>query len=211
MQLRNSLVFLRTRGAGPISAKVFVGNLNYRTTKEELIEFLSPAGEIVDAFLPTDRETGRPRGFGFVTFATEDQAQACIEQFDGVEMSGRRLNINKADDRGRKPRRSEPATEFKRGGGRGRGAGGGGGGGDRRDDRRGGGGGGRPPRPPRGGAAAAPPPPEPEYTTEDRRDPDAADEPTETDEWGKTSQPWKKKKKKSKGSRRGLRSKKRSL
>ncbi len=207
----NSLVNSTLRGAGPISAKVFVGNLNYRTTKEELIAFLSPAGEIVDAFLPTDRETGRPRGFGFVTFASEEQAQACIEQFDGVEMGGRRLNINKADDRGRKPRRSEPATEFKRGG-RGRGGPGGGGGGGRRDDRRGGGGGRggpRPPRPPRG--AAAPPPPEPEYTTEDRRDPDATDESHETDEWGKSSQPWKKKKKKSKGSRRGLRSKKRSL
>lgn len=206
----NSLVNSTLRGAGPISAKVFVGNLNYRTTKEELIAFLSPAGEIVDAFLPTDRETGRPRGFGFVTFASEEQAQACIEQFDGVEMGGRRLNINKADDRGRKPRRSEPATEFKRGG-RGRGGPGGGGGGGRRDDRRGGGGGRgpRPLRPPRG--AAAPPPPEPEYTTEDRRDPDATDESHETDEWGKSSQPWKKKKKKSKGSRRGLRSKKRSL
>ena len=130
-------------------------------------------------------------------------------------MSGRRLNINKADDRGRKPRRSEPATEFKRGpGGRGRGGpGGSGDGGGRRDDRRGGGGGGggRPPRggPPRG---ATPPPVEPEYTTEDRRDPDAYEEPSsETDEWGKSAQPWKKKKKKSKGSRRGLRSKKRSL
>lgn len=201
--------------SSPISAKVFVGNLNYRTTKEELVAFLSPAGEIVDAFLPTDRETGRPRGFGFITFATEAQAQACIEQFDGVELSGRRLNINKADDRGRKPRRSAPATEFKRGS---RGGGGGGGGDRPRGDRpprggprRGGGppGAGRPGR--SFGAPPPPPPTEPEYTTEDRRFQEDDDEDVPQDEWG-DSQGWKKKKKKkAKGSRRGLRAKKRSL
>ncbi len=151
-------------GAKTISAKVFVGNLNYRTTKEELMEFLSPAGEIVDCFLPTDRETGRPRGFGFVTFASPEQATACVEQFDGQDFNGRRLNINPAEERGRRPGGRDrrpgggrgPVQEFKRGGrreeggrreggfrGRREDGGGGGGGGfrGRRDD--GGGGGGR--------------------------------------------------------------------
>ncbi len=200
------------RRRSPISAKVFVGNLNYRTTKEDLVAFLSPVGEIIDAFLPTDRETGRPRGFGFITFATEEQAKACIEQFDGVELGGRRLNINRAEDRGRKPRggRGAPATEFKRGGR-----------GDfRRPPRSGGGpgprsagrGDGRPPR--REFRSAAPPPlpvAEPEYTTEDRRYQDDEDEIASGDEWGEQPAWKKKKKKKAKGSRRGLRAKKRSL
>lgn len=171
--------------------------------------FLSPAGEIIDAFLPTDRETGRPRGFGFITFATEDQAKACIEQFDGVELGGRRLNINRAEERGRKPRggRGAPATEFKRGSR--------GDGGDFRRGSRGPGpssagrGDGRPPR--REFRGAPPPPPvEPEYTTEDRRYQDDEDEVASGDEWGEQPS-WKKKKKKAKGSRRGLRAKKRSL
>ncbi len=192
-----------------ISAKVFVGNLNYRTTKEELSAFLSPAGEIVDAFLPTDRESGRPRGFGFVTFATEEQATKCIEQFDGADFGGRRLNINKADDRGRGKR--GPKTDVKRGGGsrpeskRGRP-------GFKPGARPGGPGGKRPPRAGAGagGAGTAPPSIEPEYDTEDRRwQEDEGDDP-EQDEWG-SSPSWKKKKKKRKGSRRGLRAKKRSL
>ena len=90
-------------GAGIISAKVFVGNLNYRTTKEELSAFLGAAGEIVDCFLPTDRETGRPRGFGFVTFASPEQAKACVEKFNGADFNGRALNINAAEERGRPP------------------------------------------------------------------------------------------------------------
>ena len=94
-----------------ISAKVFVGNLNYGTTKEDLVSVLSECGEIVDAFLPTDRESGRPRGFAFITFANNEQARACIERFNGHELGGRRLNVNQADDR---PRRGGPG-----GGGRG--------------------------------------------------------------------------------------------
>jgi len=97
-----------------ISAKVFVGNLNYSTTKEDLVGLLSGAGEIVDAFLPTDRETGRPRGFAFITFANDEQAAACIEQFDRADLGGRALNINAAEER---PRRA-PSPGGRPGGGR---------------------------------------------------------------------------------------------
>ncbi|MEM7607912.1 MAG: RNA-binding protein, partial [Myxococcota bacterium] len=202
-------------------------------TKEDLMAFLAPAGEIVDAFLPTDRETGRPRGFGFVTFATPEQAAACVEQFNGQELGGRRLNINPAEERGRRPGGKRPGGGGRGpGGGGGRGPGGGGGrgpggggrgpggggrGGERRrgpiqEFKRGGGGGGRfddgpPSRPPRAYA----PPPEPEgpvYDTSDRQYQED-DEPIEVDEWGQPSGGWQKKKKKGKGSRRNLRSKKR--
>lgn len=173
-----------------------MGNLNYRTTKEELVEFLSPAGEVVDAFLPTDRETGRPRGFGFVTFASEDQARACIEQFNGKELGGRALNINPAEERrrgggggrgkDRPPRgrgRPSPIAEFKRGGAPSEGP------------------------PPRRGGPPAPAPEEAQAIAYDQEERKFHAEP---DDWDDEPH-WKKKKKKRKGSRRGLRAKKRSL
>lgn len=86
-----------------IPAKIFVGNLSFQTSKERLQEFLAPAGNIVEVALPTDRETGRPRGFAFVEFASDAEATACIEQFNGQELDGRSLRVNAAEDR---PRRS---------------------------------------------------------------------------------------------------------
>jgi len=82
-----------------------VGNLNFRTTKEELAEFLAPAGTIVDVHIPTDRESGRPRGFAFVQFSSDAEAAEAIRQFNGGELGGRRLNINEAEER---PRRGGP-------------------------------------------------------------------------------------------------------
>lgn len=84
-----------------IPAKIFVGNLNYETTGQELSDFLGQAGEVVDVFLPNDRNTGRPRGFAFVEFATDSEAQAAIEQFNEYEFAGRKLRVNSADDRPR--------------------------------------------------------------------------------------------------------------
>jgi RNA recognition motif-containing protein len=106
-----------------ISAKVFVGNLSFATTKERLQEFLTPAGNIVDCALPTDRTTGKPRGFAFVEYSSDAEAAACIEKFNGQELDGRNLRINAADER---PRRS---GGFGGGGGYGGGGYGGGGGG----------------------------------------------------------------------------------
>jgi cold-inducible RNA-binding protein len=82
-----------------------VGNLNFRTTPGQLQEFLAPAGDIVDVYFATDRETGRPRGFAFVTFAEPSQAEEAIKRFNGQLLDGRSLNINEAKDRDRMPMR----------------------------------------------------------------------------------------------------------
>lgn len=60
---------------------------------------MSSAGEVVDVYLPADRATGRPRGFAFVEFASEDEAEKAIEEFDGKEMEGRPLRVNIAAER----------------------------------------------------------------------------------------------------------------
>jgi len=82
-----------------VSAKVFVGNLSFQTSKEALGELLSQAGQVVDVFLPTDRATQRPRGFAFVEFATEAEAEEAIRRFDGQPLDGRPLRVNAAEDR----------------------------------------------------------------------------------------------------------------
>ena len=86
-----------------MSRKVFVGNLNYETTQSQLTDLLAEAGEIKDVYLPSDRVTGRPRGFAFVEYSSEEEAQAAIEKFNDYELAGRKLRVNEAEDR---PRRS---------------------------------------------------------------------------------------------------------
>ncbi len=88
---------------GAISTKVFVGNLDFRTTQAELTTYFSGAGTVVDVFLPSDRLTGKPRGFAFVQFSTEAEAQEAIGRFDQQEFAGRRLNVNAAEERGGRP------------------------------------------------------------------------------------------------------------
>jgi RNA recognition motif-containing protein len=85
-----------------------VGNLNFRTTPEQLQEFLAPAGEIVDVYFAVDRDTGRPRGFAFVSFAEPKQAEEAIRRYNGQQLDGRSLNINEAKDRDRPMVRSRP-------------------------------------------------------------------------------------------------------
>lgn len=108
-----------------MSMKLYVGNLAFQTTSEELQEMFAQAGTVESAAVVEDRETGRSRGFGFVEMATKEEAAAAIDQFNGKEVNGRALKVNEA-----KPREN-------RGGGGGRGFGGGGnrggGGGNRRD------------------------------------------------------------------------------
>ena len=106
-----------------MSAKVFVGNLDFNTTKDEVQSLFSQIGEIKDVFLPMDRESGRPRGFAFVEFASDEDAAKAIEKFNGYELGGRALRVNAAEDR---PRTGGAGA----GGGRGRSFGGGGGGGN---------------------------------------------------------------------------------
>jgi cold-inducible RNA-binding protein len=100
-----------------ISNKVFVGNLSFDVTREELMEAFSAAGKVVDAKLPTDRETGRPRGFAFVEFEDDESAEKSIQLLNGKDLRGRPIRVNEADNRPPRP------------GGPGGGPGGGGGGG----------------------------------------------------------------------------------
>lgn len=117
--------------------KLFIGNLPFQASEEEIREAFSAYGTIDDLFIPLDRETNRPRGFAFLTLADDDQARKAIEEMDGAEFNGRDLRVNEAEER--KPQQ-------RGGGGGNRGGGGGydrrGGGGGGGYDRRGGGGGG---------------------------------------------------------------------
>ena len=109
--------------------KLYVGNLSYSTTEAQLQELFSQHGEVTSVSLVMDRETGRPRGFGFVEFASDESARAAIAALSGKNVDGRDLTVNEA-----RPREGG-------GGGGGRGGFGGGGGGGRGGY--GGGGGGR--------------------------------------------------------------------
>ena len=104
---------------------IYVGNLPYSATEEEVAEVFAAFGPVEQVKIITDRETGRPRGFAFVTLADESRVKEAAEAVDGQDLGGRALRVNPAEPR-------EP-----RGGGGGDRRGGGGG------DRRGGGGGGR--------------------------------------------------------------------
>src|ERR1700750_375827 len=104
-----------------MSTRLYVGNLNFRTTSDELREIFSQAGEVENATVVEDRDTGRSRGFGFVEMAAQDGAASAIEQFNGKEFGGRTLTVNEA----------RPRVERGGGGGYGGGGGRGGGGGSR--------------------------------------------------------------------------------
>lgn len=95
---------------------IYVGNLSRDATQEDITTVFAEYGTVTRVNLPTDRETGLPRGFGFVEMATEAEEAAAIEALDGAEWMGRDLKVNKA-----KPREDRPA------GGRGGGNRGGGG------------------------------------------------------------------------------------
>ena len=78
---------------------IYVGNLNYEVTKEDLTTVFADYGTVNRVSLPTDRETGRPRGFGFVEMSNDDEETAAIESLDGAEWMGRQLRVNKARPR----------------------------------------------------------------------------------------------------------------
>jgi RNA recognition motif-containing protein len=83
--------------------KLYVGNLSFRVTSEDLQEYFAGAGTVDSANVVMDRETGRSRGFGFVEMATDDEANAAIAQFNGQEYDGRNMVVNEArprEDRG---------------------------------------------------------------------------------------------------------------
>jgi RNA recognition motif-containing protein len=105
-----------------MSTKLFVGNLSFNTTENDLTAAFSAHGTVVETNLMMDRETGRPRGFGFITMSSPEEAQKAIEAMNGKSVDGRALTVNVA-----KPREERPA-----GGGGGRREYGGGGGGRNR-------------------------------------------------------------------------------
>jgi len=120
--------------------KLYVGNLSFQTSSEDLQQLFAQAGTVESATVVEDRDTGRSRGFGFVEMASNEEGQKAIEQFNGTDFNGRNLTVNEA-----RPREDR--------GGRGGGGGGRGGfGGNRGGGSRGGyggGGGGRNDRSPR--------------------------------------------------------------
>ncbi|CCU99179.1 unnamed protein product [Malassezia sympodialis ATCC 42132] len=80
-------------------AKVYVGNLSWNTTDDGLAEAFSPYGQLTDYIVMKDRETGRSRGFGFVTFMTQQEADAAIMALNEQELDGRRIRVNMANSR----------------------------------------------------------------------------------------------------------------
>jgi len=109
-----------------MSNKLFVGNLSFNTTENDLQDMFAAHGTVVEANLMVDRVSGRPRGFGFVTMGSPEEAQKAIEALNGSSVDGRNLTVNVA-----RPREERPP-----------GGGGGGGRGPRREYGGGGGGGG---------------------------------------------------------------------
>lgn len=87
-----------------MDAKLYVGNLSYNVTEEDLRELFSQAGEIKEVTLIMDRDTRRPKGFGFVEFVTQVDAEKAVRMFNGHELEGRALTVNVARPREERPR-----------------------------------------------------------------------------------------------------------
>ncbi|XP_062116712.1 glycine-rich RNA-binding protein blt801-like [Humulus lupulus] len=81
------------------SSKLFIGGISYQTDEQSLREAFAKYGEIVDARIIVDRDTGRSRGFGFVTFTSSEEASSAIQALDGQDLHGRRVRVNYATDR----------------------------------------------------------------------------------------------------------------
>jgi RNA recognition motif-containing protein len=116
-----------------MNTKLFVGNLSFKATENDLEELFSKHGPVTEVNLMLDRATGKPRGFAFVTMATKEGADAAAQALNGTEFEGRALTVNEA-----RPREDRGGGGFGGGGGGGRDRGGdrgGYGGGDRRGKR----------------------------------------------------------------------------
>jgi cold-inducible RNA-binding protein len=107
-----------------MSTKLYVGNLSFNTSNQDLIDLFSASGTVSSANIIEDRETGRSRGFGFVEMSSPAEAQEAISALNGKEVDGRALKVNEA-----KPQNNDRGGRGGGGGGRGNYGGGGGGGG----------------------------------------------------------------------------------
>ena len=101
-----------------MNTKLYVGNLTYDINEKDLQELFSPHGPVAEVKLMQDRETGKPRGFAFVTMATTEGAQAAIQALNGKDVKGRALTVNEARPREERGPGSSGGGGY-RGGGRG--------------------------------------------------------------------------------------------
>jgi len=101
-----------------MSAKLFVGNLSFSITENDLQDAFAVHGTVLEANLMMDRATGRPRGFAFVTMSTPEEAQKAIEAMNGKELAGRALTVNIARPREERPAGGGGGRRDFRGGGR---------------------------------------------------------------------------------------------
>ncbi len=126
-----------------MAMKLYVGNLSFQTSSEDLQQLFAQAGTVESATVVEDRDTGRSRGFAFVEMASKEEGEKAIQQFNGTDLNGRNLTVNEA-----RPR-EDRGNRGGGGGGRGGGYGGNRGGGGGRGGYGGGGGGGGRDRTPR--------------------------------------------------------------
>jgi len=118
--------------------KLYVGNLSFQTSSEDLHQLFAQAGAVESAAVVEDRDTGRSRGFGFVEMTSKEDGEKAIQQFNGTDLNGRNLTVNEArprEDRGNRGGGGRGGYGGNRGGGGGRGGYGDGGGGGGRDSR----------------------------------------------------------------------------
>lgn len=106
------------------NSKLYVGNLSFKTTEDELRSTFGQFGSVTDVYVAMDKMTGRPRGFAFVTMGTAEEAKIAAEKMNGTDLGGRQLTVNEA-----RPKEERPGGGGFGGGGRGFGGGGGGRGG----------------------------------------------------------------------------------
>ena len=92
-------VFLNEHHKSMSNNKLFVGNLSFNSTENDLQDAFAEHGNVEEVKLMTDRDTGRPRGFGFVTMSTAEEAQAAINALNGKQLDGRALTVNVAKPR----------------------------------------------------------------------------------------------------------------
>ncbi|MGD0614279.1 MAG: RNA-binding protein [Verrucomicrobiota bacterium] len=86
-----------------MNTKLFVGNLSFNTTENDLQDAFAAHGTVLEANLLTDRETGRPRGFGFVTMSSAEEAQKAVDALNGSTLDGRNLTVNEARPKTERP------------------------------------------------------------------------------------------------------------
>jgi len=95
-----------------MGTRLYVGNLSFDTMESDLLDLFNQAGNVVNCSLITDRFTGRSRGFAFIEYASDEEAQKAISQFNGQQVDGRPLTVNEA-----RPREERPRRDFGGGGG----------------------------------------------------------------------------------------------